>query len=34
MVSSREIGTELLERWALGYLGHYASSAGEFAGAS
>jgi regulatory protein len=27
MVSAREIGTELLERWALGYLGHYASSA-------
>jgi regulatory protein len=27
MVSAREIGTDLLERWALGYLGHYASSA-------
>ena len=27
MVSAREIETELLERWALGYLGHYASSA-------
>jgi regulatory protein len=27
MVSAREIGTELLERWALGYLGRYASSA-------
>ena len=27
MVSVREIETELLERWALGYLGHYASSA-------
>jgi regulatory protein len=26
-VSSREIETELLERWALGYLGRYASSA-------
>jgi regulatory protein len=26
-VSGREIGTELLERWALGYLGRYASSA-------
>jgi len=29
MVSAREIETELLERWALGYLGHYASSAGN-----
>ena len=27
MVSAREIETELLERWALGYLGRYASSA-------
>ena len=27
MASAREIETELLERWALGYLGHYASSA-------
>jgi regulatory protein len=27
MVGAREIGTELLERWALGYLGRYASSA-------
>src|SRR5437870_7376783 len=27
MVSAREIGTELLEGWALGYLGRYASSA-------
>src|SRR4029077_20507379 len=27
MVSTREIGTELLECWALGYLGRYASSA-------
>ncbi len=27
MASAREIGTELLERWALGYLGRYASSA-------
>jgi regulatory protein len=26
-VSGREIGAELLERWALGYLGRYASSA-------
>src|SRR6516164_312166 len=26
-VSGREIGPELLERWALGYLGRYASSA-------
>ena len=26
-MSDREIGTELLERWALGYLGRYASSA-------
>jgi regulatory protein len=26
-VSDREIGPELLERWALGYLGRYASSA-------
>jgi len=26
-VSGREIGSELLERWALGYLGRYASSA-------
>jgi regulatory protein len=26
-VSDREIGAELLERWALGYLGRYASSA-------
>jgi hypothetical protein len=26
-VSPREIGSELLERWALGYLGRYASSA-------
>src|SRR5260370_586813 len=26
-VDSREIGPELLERWALGYLGRYASSA-------
>ena len=27
MASPREIETELLERWALGYLGHYTSSA-------
>src|SRR5712671_1242376 len=27
MVSAREIGPELIERWALHYLGHYASSA-------
>ena len=27
MASARDIETELLERWALGYLGHYASSA-------
>jgi regulatory protein len=27
MVSAREIEAELLERWALGYLGRYASSA-------
>ncbi len=26
-MSGREIGAELLERWALGYLGRYASSA-------
>ena len=26
-MSGREIGSELLERWALGYLGRYASSA-------
>jgi regulatory protein len=26
-VSDREIGAELIERWALGYLGRYASSA-------